>query len=115
MTRNLTVHFKRRAYLVTPTPDTLPLGGKEVSVHEWEDGRIELHCEGRVLPYNIFDKNPLVTQGDVIENKRLGAVMAFIQSAQTERDKQRLASKKITLRQKERLRHERALAGLPAV
>ena len=41
--------------------------------------------------------------------------MAFIQSAQTERDKQRLASKKITLREKERLRHERALAGLTAV
>lgn len=25
---NLTVHFKRQAYLVTPTAETLPLGGK---------------------------------------------------------------------------------------
>jgi transposase len=34
MSGNLTVHFKRRAYLVTPTPGTLPLGGKTVRVHE---------------------------------------------------------------------------------
>ena len=66
-----------------------------------------------MLPYNSFDKNPLVTQGDVVENKRLGAVLAVIQSAQLERDRQRLASKKVTLREKERLRHARALADLP--
>ncbi len=79
MSRDLVVHFKRRAYLVTPTWETLPLGGKAVRVHEWEDGRVELHCEGRVLPYSIFDKNPIVSQGAIVENKRLGAVLAAIQ------------------------------------
>ena len=113
MTRNLTVHFKRRAYLVAPTPETLPLGGREVTVHEWEDGRIEIHCEGRILPFVVFDKNPIVSQGDVVENKRLGAVLALIKSSQIERDKQRLASKKLSLREKQRLRQARALAGLP--
>lgn len=115
MSRDLVVHFKRRAYLVTPTPETLPFGGKTVRVHEWEDGRVELHCEGRVLPYSIFDKNPIVSQGAIVENKRLGAVLAAIQVQQVQRDHARLASRKLSLREKERLRQTRERADVPTV
>ena len=38
-----------------------------------------------------------------MENKRLGAVLSVIQASQVERDKKRLASKKVTLREKERI------------
>ena len=103
MSRNLTVHFKRVTYLVEPGPETLPLGGKRVIVREWEDGRVEIQCAGRTLPYSIFDKNPHLAAGAIVENKRLGAVLAVIQAAQDERDRTRLASKKLTLRQKERI------------
>jgi hypothetical protein len=34
MSRDLVVHFKRRAHLVTPTSETLPLGGMAVRVRE---------------------------------------------------------------------------------
>jgi hypothetical protein len=105
--RNLTVHFKRVTYLVEPGPETLPLGGKRVIVREWEDGRVEIQCAGRTLPYSIFDKNPHVAAGAIVENKRLGAVLAVIQAAQDERDRTRLASKKLTIRQKERIRAAR--------
>ena len=115
MTRNLVVHFKRSAYLVTPGPDTHALRGEPVRVHEWEDGRIEIHCNGRALPFARFDKNPQITQGAVVENKRLDSVLAFIQAGQADRDRERLASKTLTLRQKERLRAARANAGAPAV
>jgi hypothetical protein len=104
MSRNLTVHFKRVTYLVEPGPDTLFLGRERVGVHEWDDGRVEIHAEGRPLPYSIFDQNPHVTQGAIVENKRLGAVLAVIQTAQTERDRVRLTSKKLTIRQKDRIR-----------
>src|SRR4028119_2214100 len=40
----------------------------------------------------------------LVENKRLGAVLATIQAAQVRRDEARLASPKLTLRRKERLR-----------
>jgi hypothetical protein len=103
MSRNLTVHFKRVTYLVEPGPETLPLGGKRVRVREWEDGRVEILCAGRTLPYSIFDKNPHVAAGAIVENKRLGAVLAVIQAAQDERDRTRLASKKLTIREKERI------------
>src|SRR5450432_3950333 len=103
MSRNLTVHFKRVTYLIEPGPETLPLGRKRVQVREWEDGRVEIQCAGRTLPYSIFDKNPHVAAGAIVENKRLGAVLAVIQAAQNERDRTRLASRKLTLRQKERI------------
>jgi hypothetical protein len=112
---NLTVHFKRSAYLVTANPATLPLGGKPVRVHEWEDGRIEIHCNGQALPFTVFDKNPQVTQGAIVENKRLDAVLALIQAGQVQRDRERLTSKKLTLRQKERIKCARANAGAPAL
>jgi hypothetical protein len=68
MSRNLTVHFKRFTYLVEPGPETLPLGGKRVQVREWEDGRVEIQCAGRTLPYSIFDKNPHVAAGSGLDN-----------------------------------------------
>jgi len=107
MSRNLTVHFKRVTYLIEPGPETLPLGGKRVQVREWEDGRVEIQCAGRTLPFSIFDQNPHIAAGAIVENKRLGAVLAVIQAAQDERDRTRLASKKLTLRQKERIQAAR--------
>ena len=95
MSRNLTVHFKRVTYLVEPGPETMPLGGKRVLVREWEDGRVEIRCAGRTLPFSIFDKNPDVAAGAIVENKRLGAAFAAIQAAQDQRDQARLASRSI--------------------
>jgi len=103
LSRNLTVHFKRVTYLVQPGPQTVPLGGKPVRVHQWEDGHIEIRHEAQPLPYSVFDKNPHVTQSAIVENKRLAAALLVIQAAQAERDRVRLASKKLTLREKERI------------
>jgi Helix-turn-helix domain len=115
MSRNLTVHFKRVTYLIDPGPETLPLGGKRVQVREWEDGRVEIQCAGRTLPYSIFDKNPHVAAGAIVENKRLGAVLAVIQAVQVERDRTRLASKKLTIRQKDRIRAAGEASRAPAL
>jgi len=112
MSRNLVVHFKRITYLVEPGLETLRFAGKRVRVFEWEDGRVEIRCEGQLLPYSPFDKNRCVHQGAVVENKRLGAVLSVIQASQLERDKVRLASKKLTLREKERIGAAQIAAGL---
>jgi transposase len=114
MSRNLVVHFKRITYLVEPGLETLRFAGKRVRVFEWEDGRVEIRCEGQLLPYSLFDKNRCVDQGVVVENKRLGAVLSVIQASQAERDQVRLASKKLTLREKERIEAAQIAAGLSA-
>jgi hypothetical protein len=103
MSRNLVVHFKRVTYLVEPGPETLPFRGKRVRVFEWEDGRVEIRCEGRLLPASPFGKNRCVAQGAIVENKRLGAVLSVMQASQLQRDQARLRSKKVTLREKERI------------
>jgi hypothetical protein len=101
---NLTVHFKRATYLIEPGPETAALAGKRVRVHEWADGRVEIRAGGKSLPYSLFDDNPRITQAAIVENKRLGAVLAVIQKAQVERDRMRLNSNKLTVREKDRIR-----------
>jgi hypothetical protein len=103
LSRNLVVHHERVTYLLEPGPETLPLGGQKVRVFQWEDGRVELRHGDRSLPYSVFDETAVV-QGAVVDNKRLGAALSAIHVLQAERDQARLSSKKLTIRQKERLR-----------
>jgi hypothetical protein len=111
----LTAHFKRVTYLIEPGPETLALGGKRVQVREWEDGRVEIQCAGRTLPFSVFDQNPHVAAGAVVEKKRLGAALAVIQAAQEGRDQVRLVSKKLTIRQKDRIRAAGEASRTPAL
>jgi len=115
LSQNLTVHFKRVTYLIDRAPENLLLARRRVVVHEAEDGRVEIRCDGRQLPYSVFENNPVVSQGAVVENKRLAAVLSAIQGAQTERDRARLAAKKLTKREKARIVDVRAAAGVPPV
>ena len=112
LSKNLTLHYKRETYLVEPGPETILLAGERCRVHEHEDGRIELRQQGQLLPCRGFvDPQRRVRQADIVANKRLGAVLAQIQKDQQERDRQRLAHPKLTLRQKERIRANAAAPG----
>jgi hypothetical protein len=113
LTANLVVHFKRVSYLVAPNTQTRSLGGKRIRIFEREDGTVELRHGEQVLPYSIFDKNPHINQGAIVENKRLDAVLSVVQAEQTRRDEQRLASTKLTLRQKKRIRASLAAISIP--
>jgi transposase len=111
LSKNLTLHYKRVIYLVEPRPETLALVGRRCRVHEHEDGRVEFRHAGQRLPYRIhFDHNRHVTQAAIVANKRLGAVLRKIRSDQQERDRQRLAKKHLTSRQKNRIRDAAARA-----
>ena len=84
-------------------------------MHEHEDGRIELRHQGQLLPCRVFvDPERRVRQADIVANKRLGAVLAQIQKEQQQRDRERLASPKLALRQKERIRASRKRAEAEA-
>jgi hypothetical protein len=93
------VHFKRTTYLVTPEPETLALAQRSVRVriHEAADGSVEIWHERRSLPFSVLEQHPHVSPGEVVDNKRLGAVLSSIQVGQAQRDEQRLGSKKLTL------------------
>ena len=104
LSRNLTFQYRRVMYLVEPGPETLTLVGERCRVHEHQDGRIEVRHANKPLPCSVFfDKAPRVPQGAIVANKRLGAVLSKIQRDQQERDRQRLARRSLTIRQKNRI------------
>ena len=111
ISKNLTLQYRRVTYLVEPGPETLPLAGERCRVHEHEDGRIEVRHANKPLPCSVFfDKAPRVSQGAIVANKRLGAVLSKIQHDQQERDRQRLTRRSLSIRQKNRIRDAAARA-----
>lgn len=111
LSENLTLNYKCITYLMEPGPETLPLRGSRVRVYEDADGNVAIRHEGKLLPSSpFFDKKPMVRQADIVENKRLGHILALIQADQRKRDNERLASRKLTLRQKRRIKAAREVA-----
>ena len=115
LSRDLTFQYNRVMYLVEPGPETLPLARERCRVHEYEDGRVEVRYQDKPLPCRaFFNKNPQVTQGAIVADKRLGAVLSQIRRDQQERDRKRLASRRLTIRQKNRIRAAIERADGPA-
>jgi hypothetical protein len=82
VTGSLTLHYNKVLFLLQPTDVTRGLARKRVMVHEFPDGRLAIRHEGVDLPYRAFDKLRRVDQAAVVENKRLGAVLAVIRERQ---------------------------------
>jgi hypothetical protein len=55
------------------------------------DGRFAIRHNGVDLRYRTFDKRPQVNQAAIVENKRLGPVLAYIAEKQKELDMSRSA------------------------
>jgi hypothetical protein len=113
ISKELTLHYRRGIYLIESSPETLELRGQRCRVHAYADGRIEFRHGGRSLPYRAFEAQRRVTQGNIVSHKRLGDVLEKIQAKQRKRDRELLASPKVTLRQKQRIRTARAQADAP--
>ena len=68
--------------LLDPTPVARGLAGKKVAVVNYPDGRFAVRHEGIALPFRVFDKIQTVAPGAIVENKRLGAALAFVRELQ---------------------------------
>jgi len=82
VTGSLTLHYNKVLFLLEPNALTRGLARKRVTVHEFPDGRLAIRYRGTNLPYRTFDKLRRVDQAAVVENKRLGAVLAVIRDRQ---------------------------------
>jgi hypothetical protein len=49
------------------------------------DGRLEIRWKGLPLPYSVFDHLQRVSHAAIVENKRLGEVLAWIKQQQDQR------------------------------
>jgi transposase len=106
VSKSLTLNYKNVMYLLEPTDRARELIGNLVTVYETENGHVSIRQGALTLPATAFPRQQArVTQGAIAENKLLGAVLSEIRYRQLARDETALKSKKVTLREKERIRH----------
>ncbi len=86
---NLTLQYDQVLFMLEPTPISRPLARKRVTVVDYPDGRLVIRHNGIDLPYRTFDKRPQVNQAAIVENKRLGPILAYIAQQQKELDMSR--------------------------
>lgn len=86
MTKDLTLHYERKLYLVADTPANRRLIGKYIEVFQFADGHIELRVAGKSIPYSVYDKLGEVDAGAIVENKRIGHVLQIAQIVQSKRE-----------------------------
>ena len=93
VTKNLTLTYDKCIYLLEPTELNHKLAGQYISFLEYPDGTVALMHEGRKLNYSIFNKLAGLQQNEIVENKRLGSVLAHIQQQHEVLEKQNKRSR----------------------
>ncbi len=83
VTKDLVLHYDRMMLLLEPTTLARSLVRKTVEVVNHPDGRFAVRHAGVDLPFRVFDTIASVTPGMVVENKRLGEALAYVQAQQT--------------------------------
>jgi hypothetical protein len=76
-------------FILEPSEQAKAAIGKRLTVVDYPDGRLAIRYRGVELAYRTFDKIQQVDQGAIVENKRLGAALAFIREEQLRRGPQR--------------------------
>ena len=93
VTKNLTITYDKCIYLLEPIELNHKLAGQYIAFLEYPDGTVALMHEGRKLNYSIFNKLAGLQQNEIVENKRLGSVLAHIQQQHEELEKQNKRSR----------------------
>lgn len=86
VSNSLTLQYDHVLFILEPNAVTRPLARQRVTVFDYPDGRLAIKHKGLELPYRTFDKRQRVNQAAVVENKRLGPVLAYIAERQKELD-----------------------------
>jgi hypothetical protein len=85
VSQQLTLSYDRLRIMLERDEVTIGLAGKYVDTYAFADGGLEVRWQGMSLPYRAFDKDQRVSHAAIVENKRLGEVLAFIKSQQEAR------------------------------
>ena len=82
MSHQLVVNYSRMKLTLKPEGIAVRLRGKMVDIYDFPDGRLEVRWKGKSLPYSAFDKLQRVSHAAIVENKRLGEILAWIKEQQ---------------------------------
>ena len=78
----LTLQYDNILFMIDPSEFAQAAIGQRVEVVDFPDGRLEVRSKGRSMTYRTFDKLRRVTETAVLENKRLGGLLALIRQSQ---------------------------------
>src|SRR3954468_6261768 len=82
VSQQLVVHYNRMKFTLHPSEITARLVRQEVEIYDFPDGRLEIRWKGLPLAYGVLDKLQRVSHAAIVENKRLGEVLAWIKERQ---------------------------------
>lgn len=82
--QHLALSYKRQRIIPDESDLSLATEGRYVEIYEFADGRLDVRFEGISLPYRSFDKDQRVTHTEIVENKRLSEVLAWVKDRQGE-------------------------------
>ena len=91
LSSSLTLRYDKVLFILDKTDLALSLARKRVTVCDYPDGTLEVQYDGVTLPYRTFDKLRTVNRAEVVENKRLDAVLEFVAAEQAKREVKRSA------------------------
>ena len=89
LSRALTLQYDKVMFILEPSEQAKAAIGKRVTVVDYPDGRLAIRYRGVELAYRTFDKIRQVSQAAIVENKQLGAALAFIREEQLRREPER--------------------------
>jgi len=89
LSRALTLQYDKVLFILEPSELAKAAIGKRVTVVDYPDGRLAIRYRGVELAYRTFDKIRQVQQAAIVENKQLGAALAFIREEQLRREPER--------------------------
>jgi winged helix-turn helix protein len=92
LSQALTLQYDKVIFILEPSDQAKSAIGKRVTVVDYPDGRLSIRYCGVELAYRTFDKLRQVDQAAIVENKRLGAALAFIREQQIARAETRSKS-----------------------
>ena len=86
VSNSLTLQYDQVLFILEPNEVTRPLARRRVTVFDYPDGRLAIKHNGLEPPYRTFDRRQQMNQAAVVENKRLGPILAYIAERQKELD-----------------------------
>lgn len=87
LSKSLTFRYDKMIYLVEPTEENTRIAGENIKVFDYPDGTLAFKFGHRPLSYQVFDKLDCIDQGQIVDNKRLGAVLRLAQDKMDELDR----------------------------
>ncbi len=82
LSQSLTLQYDNILFMIEPSEFAQAAIGQRVEVVDFPDGRLEVRYKGRSMPYRTFDRLRRVNETAVLENKRLGGLLALIRQDQ---------------------------------